>query len=172
MSKNWILVLQQCGGDVPYYPHMSEWVLAAGLAAYSNFFHKSGKTENFWVAAICSFSNSLMIRHSINCPLLYSLERWISQKLKIQSSSNGRGDLQQQIPSSSAFFIRFTDFSHFFTASDSNSSNFDSYSIRTTPICKKAIKTKLLKFFLDSCWFFRLQTQESGWKFKKIFEPW
>ena len=115
------------------------------LAAYSNFFHKSGKTENFWVAAICSFSNSLMIRHSINCPLLYSLERWISQKLKIQSSSNSRGALQKQIPSSSAFFIRFTDFSHFFTASDSNSSNFDSYSIRTTPICKKNYQNKTLE---------------------------
>ena len=38
--------------------------------AYSNFFHKSGKTENFW--AICSFSNSLMIRHSINCPLCWN----------------------------------------------------------------------------------------------------
>ena len=59
----WTLV--QCGGDVPYYPHMSEWVLHILI-----FSINLAKTENFW--AICSFSNSLMIRHSINCPLCWN----------------------------------------------------------------------------------------------------
>ena len=82
----------------PYYPRLGEW------SAYSNFFHKSGNSKIFlshllqysnssspyMLVLHCSSSlqsqrfsvenpNSLMIRHSINCPLC-----WVSQKLKIQ----------------------------------------------------------------------------------------
>ena len=44
---------------------MTEWVLHILI-----FSINLAKTENFW--AICSFSNSLMIRHSINCPLCWN----------------------------------------------------------------------------------------------------
>ena len=97
-----LLLLLQCSsvqwGWRPYYPRLGEW------SAYSNFFHKSGNSKIFlshllqysnssspyMLVLHCSSSlqsqrfsvenpNSLMIRHSINCPLC-----WVSQKLKIQ----------------------------------------------------------------------------------------
>ena len=98
----WTLV--QCGGDVPYYPHMSEWVLHILIFSINLAKPKIFEPSALFLTRSWSDIQSiaLCVGTLRDCCCFY----WISQKLKIQRGA--------QIPSSSAFFIHFTYFSHFF----------------------------------------------------------
>ena len=98
----WTLV--QCGGDVPYYPHMSEWVLHILI-----FSINLAKPKIFEPSALFLTRSWSDIQSIALC--VGTLRGLLLFLLNFPEIENSEGSPN---PFIICFFIRFTYFSHFF----------------------------------------------------------